>query len=123
MAYLKNHPYLVIDTKFFDQDFKDHLLATFGNIDEETNGLLIKSENWQALNLLEEKYREKVKCIYIDPPYNTGSDGFIYKDNYKHSSWLSMMADRILATTPFLNNGGIFFCSIDDNELKAFLRI
>ncbi len=62
MAYLKNHPYLVIDTKFFDQDFKDRLfneLAKKGiDLDEEIGGLLIKSENWQALNLLQEKYRE-----------------------------------------------------------------
>lgn len=87
--YLKEHPFLVVDTKYFDQEFKDNLYASFDDLDEAVGGLIIKSENWQALNLMMEKYREKVKCIYIDPPYNTGNDEFIYKDNYQHSSWLS----------------------------------
>ncbi|MBZ5529695.1 MAG: site-specific DNA-methyltransferase, partial [Acidobacteriia bacterium] len=75
---LKNHPSLVLDTQFFDADFKDRLLATIDNLDEQTDGLLINSENLQALRLLLERYRGRAKCIYIDPPYNTGSDGFIY---------------------------------------------
>jgi adenine-specific DNA-methyltransferase len=53
------------------------LLASIGDLDEQTDGLLIESENFQALNLLQERYREQVKCIYIDPPYNTGGDGFL----------------------------------------------
>jgi len=77
--FLKTHPYLVLDTKFFHQVFKDRLLATFDDLDDATGGLMVKSENWQALNLLQERYREQVKCIYIDPPYNTGSDDFLYK--------------------------------------------
>jgi len=72
--FLKGHPYLVLDTKFFPQEFKDRLLASFENLDDATGGLMVKSENWQALNLLQERYREQVKCIYIDPPYNTGND-------------------------------------------------
>jgi adenine-specific DNA-methyltransferase len=79
--------------------------------------VLIKSENFQALNLLLEKYRGKVKCIYIDPPYNTGSDEFLYKDRYQHSSWLSMMADRLALARETLRNDGVIFVSIDDNEV------
>jgi len=67
--FLKGHPTLVLDTKHFDRDFVDRLLGSFDNLDEMTDGLLIHSENFQALNLLIEKYREKVKCIYIDPPF------------------------------------------------------
>jgi len=77
-AYLKDNPYLVIDTKLFGQEFKDRILSSFDDIDEAVGGLMMNSENWQALNLIQEKYHEKVKCIYIDPPFNTGSDEFIY---------------------------------------------
>jgi len=83
-----------VDTKYFSEEFKERLLeklGELGNLDDLIDGILIKSEDWQALNLLLEKYKEKVKCIYIDPPYNTGSDEFLYKDKYQHSSWLSMM--------------------------------
>jgi adenine-specific DNA-methyltransferase len=123
-ADIKEHPFLVLDTKFFDQGFKDKLLASFDDLEEATGGLMIKSENWQALNLMQEKYMEKVKCIYIDPPYNTGKDEFIYKDSYQSSSWLSMMGDRIENGKNLLKDTGIFFSSIDDNEetrLKSLL--
>ncbi|MCS4238291.1 site-specific DNA-methyltransferase [Myroides odoratus] len=113
---LRNEPFLVVDTKFFSEEFKDKILAEFDNLDEETNGLLINSENFQALNVLQEKYQEKVKTIYIDPPYNTGDDGFIYKDDLSHSSWLSFMSDRILYSNKLLNENGSFFCQINDKE-------
>lgn len=108
-AYLKEHPFLVIDTKFFDREFKDELLASFDDLDEATGGLMIKSENWQALNLMQEKYREKVKCIYMDPPYNTGNDEFLYKDKYRHSSWLTMMENRLRLSKELLEPFGFLF--------------
>jgi adenine-specific DNA-methyltransferase len=122
VEFLKTHPYLVLDTKFFPQEFKDRLLATFEDLDDAIGGLLVKSENWQALNLLQERYRNQVKCIYIDPPYNTGIDGFDYKDNYQHSTWLSMMIDRLHMGSIFLSNKGTYNISIDDTELPE-LRI
>jgi adenine-specific DNA-methyltransferase len=93
--FLEANPHLVLDTKFFDEDFKDRLLASIEDLDAQLDGLLIESENFQALNLLQERYREGVKCIYIDPPYNTGGDGFLYKDAYQHSTWLTMMDNRL----------------------------
>jgi len=120
IEFLKSHPYLVLDTKFFPQEFKDRLLATFDDLDDATGGLMIKSENWQALNLLQERYREQVKCIYIDPPYNTGSDEFLYKDNYQHSSWLTMMADRLVLAKKILNDFGAISLTLDDNENARF---
>lgn len=122
--YLFAHPHLALDTKFFDSHFKERLLPklkkfdglTVQNLDAEIGGLMIHSENWQALNLIKEKYRENVKAIYIDPPYNTGNDEFIYKDNYQHSSWLSMIADRIKLSFELLQETGAFFCTTDDNE-------
>lgn len=94
-------------------------------VDEECNGLLINSENFQALELLQEKYREAVKCVYIDPPYNTGDNDFIYKDSFMGSSWLTMMLDRLNTCKNIMNQSGVLFSSIDDNEvgeLKVLLK-
>jgi adenine-specific DNA-methyltransferase len=113
---LNQEPYLVLDTKFFSQDFKDKLLAEFNDLDEETNGILIKSDNFQALSLLSGQYEESISCIYIDPPYNTGDDGFNYKDNFKSSSWLTMMSQLNPLVLKFLNSFGAFFASCDENE-------
>jgi len=116
VAFLKDHPTLVLDTRHFDAGFVDRLLGSVDDLDGKTDGLLIHSENFQALSLLLEKYREKVKCIYIDPPYNTGNDEFIYKDTYQHSSWLSMMLDRIQLSKALLAVEGSHYCQIDTNE-------
>lgn len=113
---LNDNPHLMIDTALFDDKFKHELLASFDDIEEATDGTLIHGENFQALNLLLEKYRNKVDCCYIDPPYNTGGRDFLYKDNYQHSSWLSMMADRLDITQDHLSKEGAIFTNIDDNE-------
>jgi adenine-specific DNA-methyltransferase len=119
VEWLKANPYLVLDTAFFGQEFRDKLLASIEDLDEKTDGLLIESENFQALNLLWARYRERVKCIYIDPPYNTGNDEFLYKDNYQYSSWLSMMRDRLSLGHEVLAKDGAYFMSIDDIESAA----
>ena len=113
---------LPIDTRYFDEEFKLRLLEAITDehsLDEVMDGLLVKSENFQALNLISQKYREHVKCIYIDPPYNTGSDEFIYKDNYQHSSWLTMMTDRLRKGMDLLPADGAIFISIDYNEMPS----
>ena len=119
--FLEHNPYLVVDTRFFNQAFKDALLASFPNLDEQTDGLLIHSENFQALELLQERYRQAVQCIYIDPPYNTGNDGFAYKDNYQHSSWASMVADRLRIGKSLQTRASVIFASMDDGE-QSLLR-
>jgi adenine-specific DNA-methyltransferase len=70
---------------------------------------------------MRQKYREQVKCIYIDPPYNTGEDGFTYKDAYPHSSWLTMMLDRLTAPYMTLNEEGVLLCSYKnpDNDPRG----
>jgi len=123
VAFLKTHPTLVLDTKHFNQDLRDRLLASFEDLDGMTNGLLIHSENFQALNLLAGGYRGQVQFTYIDPPYNTGSDGFLYKDNYQHSSWLNMMWDRVMLMRVLMHKSGRLFCSIDDRENDLLLRM
>ena len=111
------------DTKFFDADFKMRLLAQIPDIDEQCDGVLIHSENFQALNLLQERYREQVKCTYIDPPYNTEDDGFIYKDCYKDSSWLSMIFNRSVISDPLLADIGSTFISIGDEEQELLASL
>lgn len=123
VEWLRANPHLVLDTRHFDRDFEDRLLGSIEDLDEKTDGLLINSENFQALNLLQERYREQVKCIYIDPPYNTGDDGFLYKDNYQHSSWLAMMQDRLQVGHELLDEDGIVYSSIDDHELLNLCKL
>jgi adenine-specific DNA-methyltransferase len=121
--FLKANPYLVLDTRHFSEDFKWRLLASFDDLDEQCDGLLIHSENFQALNLLMERYRGQVKCVYIDPPYNTGSDNdFAYKDDYQHGSWLSMMVDRAALARGLSASSSGIFVSTDDGEY-ANLRL
>ena len=115
--FLKENPFLVLDTQFFSAEFKHKLLASIDNMDEQCNGLLINSENFQALELIQEKYMETVKCVYIDPPYNTGSDNsFSYKDNYQHSSWASMMNDRSCLLKNLMTKMATMWVSTDDGE-------
>lgn len=115
-GFLEAHPFLMIDTKFFDEGFTDRLLGTFEDLDASTGGLMIKSENFQALNLLQSKYGKKVSCIYIDPPYNTGNNEFLYKDGFKESSWLAMIHNRISNSYPLIKDNGSFFCQTDYHE-------
>lgn len=121
--FLKENETLVVDTAYFSSEFKHKLLASIDHFDEQCNGLMISSENFQALNLLREKFAEQVKCVYIDPPYNTGGDDFVYKDNYQESSWLSCLYDRLLLTTPFFKEGGSIAVSIDIKELDKLIAL
>ena len=117
VAFMQAHPTLVLDTRHFDADFTDRLLASFDDLDGMTDGLLIHSENYQALNLLREKYAEQVKCIYIDPPYNTGQENdFMYKDDYQHSSWMAMMLGCLTASRELASPLSGIFVSTDDGE-------
>lgn len=116
-------PYLLIDTKFFSMDFKNKLLSEFDNLDEQIDGVLINSENFGALNLLQERYREQLKSIYIDPPYNTSASEILYKNSYKHSSWMSMVADRIHSSKELLNKEGVLCATIDDVEFTKLYSI
>jgi len=113
----EKYKHLPIDTKYF-KDLELEILSLFDNLDNALDGWLIKSENYQALNILLPKFKEKVQTIYIDPPYNTGSDGFIYKDRYQHSSWLTMMENRLSLTRELMKDDAVIFVSIDDNEIE-----
>lgn len=116
IAFLKAHPTLVIDTKYFSIAFIDRLLACFDNLDRTTDGLLIHAENFQALNLLLAKYRGKVQCIYIDPPFNTDDSQFAFKDSYRNSTWLSLMMDRLTLGAQYLTTNGTMYLHLDHNS-------
>ena len=116
-AFLERHPTLVVNTANFDAEFRDRLLESIEDLEAITDGWLVNSENYQALRLLERGLYERVKCVYIDPPYNTGSDEFIYKDAYRHSSWLAMIKERLTLGRRLLAEDGSIFVSIDDNEV------
>ncbi|WP_208370679.1 site-specific DNA-methyltransferase [Helicobacter pylori] len=84
--------------------------------DRNTN-YLIKGNNLIALHSLKKKFAKQVKCIYIDPPYNTGNDSFNYNDNFNHSSWLVFMKNRLEAAREFLSDDGSIYINLDYNEV------
>ena len=86
------------------------------NVDEQTNGLLINSENFQALELLQEKLSNRVKCVYIDPPYNAPASEVLYKNSFKHSAWISMMDSRLSLSKRLLSADGSHCIAIDKYE-------
>ena len=97
------------------------------DIQRDENGivrenLIIKGNNLTALHTLKQQFRGQVKLIYIDPPYNTGSDSFGYNDNFNHSGWLTFMRNRLEIAKELLTDDGVFFASCDDNE-QAYLKI
>ncbi|MXX39045.1 MAG: site-specific DNA-methyltransferase, partial [Gemmatimonadetes bacterium] len=108
VEFLKARPTLVLDSKHFDRDFVDRLLGSFDDLDGMTDGVLIHGENFHALHFLSEEYKGQLQCVHIDPPYNTQTSGFLYKNEYQHSSWLAMMQNRIAATVPLLRREGAF---------------
>ena len=116
IEFLKQNPFLVLDTAFFDAKFKHQLVKGMENVDEQTNGLLINSENFQALELLQEKFARRAKCAYIDPPYNAKSSEIMYKNTFKHASWLSLMENRINVARNLLRDDSVFEIAIDEVE-------
>jgi adenine-specific DNA-methyltransferase len=114
--FLRQNPSLVLDTAHFSVDFTARLLASIDDLDASTTGVLFHAENFQALQLMQARYRGKVDCVFIDPPYNTGGDGFAYKDGYQHSCWLSMMDNRLACARSLMSASAAFFATISDQE-------
>jgi adenine-specific DNA-methyltransferase len=114
--FLKNNPYLIIDTGFYDRQFTEALLQSFDNIDEQIDGVICHSDNYQALRLLKARYSDEVKCVYIDPPYNTDVSSIPYKNNYRHSSWGTLMRDRLKELSNIMSDDSAIFVSIDKAE-------
>jgi adenine-specific DNA-methyltransferase len=119
------HPryrYLPIDTKHFP-DLELPIVALFDNLDDALDGWLIKSENYQALNTILPKFRGRVRCIYIDPPYNSKTTEIAYINRYKHSSWLTLMENRLRLSKWFATKDGSHVVAIDENEQEVLGRL
>ncbi|MBH0273940.1 site-specific DNA-methyltransferase [Helicobacter pylori] len=108
---LLENEFLPLDTIYF-KDLEEEIKNLFS--ENEINGTLIKSENYQALNSLKNRYKEAIDCIYIDPPFNTGSD-FAYIDRFQDSTWLSLMHNRLQLAYDFLSPQGSFYLHLDNN--------
>ena len=116
-TFLKANPYLLVDTNLLPQSLREEILESIDNLDDQCSGVLIHSENFQALTLAKAKLQKSLDCIYADPPYNTTEESFVYKNQYRHSSWLSMIFGSSSAALPLIKHNGQFFMAIDDAEL------
>jgi len=110
-------PKVLTGFKRYDQD-GEHAVTEL-SLDDN---LIIKGNNLLALHTLKEVYAGKVKLIYIDPPYNTGSDSFGYNDSFNHSAWLTFMKNRLDVAFGLLRKDGIIFVQCDDSE-QAYLKV
>lgn len=123
---LEFEPYLVLDTRYFSENFKDTLISEIDELDDQIKGVLFNSENFQALNLMSEKFNSKIQTIYIDPPFNLDdSKDFLYSVNYKDSSWLSMLQGRVELSKTLLDDGANYFvrCDVNGNYLVRSLLL
>ncbi|EJQ4637521.1 TPA: site-specific DNA-methyltransferase [Campylobacter upsaliensis] len=113
-----------IDVLFARKALQNFELIGQGDLKKNLNNanLLIKGNNLLALHSLKKKFANKVKLIYIDPPYNTGNDSFNYNDNFNHSTWLTFMKNRLEIAREFLRDDGVIFIQCDDNE-QAYLKV
>ena len=121
--FLKENQNLIVDTKNFSTTFRDRLIASIDDIDEKTNGLMINSENFQALKFLLNKYRESIQTVYIDPPYNTPYSQILYKNNYLNSSWLSLLNNTMTFVSKFWTKDFSYGLAIDDFEYANLAKL
>ena len=118
----KKYKHLPIDTKYF-KDLELEILGLFDNLDESLDGWLIKSENYQALNTILPKFKERMQTIYIDPPFNKEQDAdYFYSVKYKDSSWVTLLENRLQLAKDILNPKGSIFVRCDYNG-NMFVRI
>ena len=117
--FLRTQPTLVVDTRHFPSEFTARLLEAIDGLNEQTNGVLFHSENFQALSMMQARYQDRVKCIYIDPPYNSKTSEIAYKNTYKHSSWIALMDSRLKLSKKLATTDGSHITAIDENEQEV----
>ena len=123
VEFLKANNKLVLDTRFFDDSFKAQLVASIENFDEQCDGLLINGDNFHGLTLLQNQYRHGFQSVYIDPPYNTSGSEIAYKNEYRHSSWLSLMGSRLGTSRTLMSSSSIICVAIDDAEAPYLIQL
>ncbi len=119
--FLHKNKYLVLDTTHFGEEFKNSLLGNLENLESQIGGYLFHTDNYQGLRLIQNKFSNKVKCVYLDPPYNTEVSAIPYKNNYRHSSWATMMADRLALIEKTMCEASACYVSIDKNERDSLV--
>ena len=111
----KEYQFLPIDTKYF-KDLELEILNSFDNLDQSLDGWLIKSENWQALNTILPKFKEKIQTIYIDPPFNKEQEAdYFYSVKFKDATWITMLENRLRLARDLLKDTGSIFVRCDYN--------
>lgn len=111
-------PKVMVNAKRYTKDGVEEI-TSFAKDDN----LIIKGNNLLAIKSLLSRYEGKIKCIYIDPPYNTGNDGFGYNDKFTTSAWLNFMRDRLIIAKKLLSKDGLIFVSIDISRENANGRV
>lgn len=117
--------YLMADTACLNDELKADLIGCIQSVDESLGGVIVNSDNYQSLSLSDAKYRKSVGAVYIDPPYNTDASAILYKNDYKDSSWISLVHDRLSRCRDLMRDDGIIGVAIDDEEfsyLNALLK-
>ena len=109
---------LYIDTSYFDDVFTEKLLSCLDGLDGLIGGNLINSDNFQGLSLISKRYMANVDLFYIDPPYNTAASEILYKNDYRHSSWIALMADRLDLARNLMSSEATMQVAIDDAEFS-----
>ena len=111
------YPKVLVGAKRYTKDGVEENVTTFS----ENDNLIIKGNNLLALSSLLKRYEGRVKCIYIDVPYNTGNDSFGYNDRFNHSSWLTFIKNRLELAHKLLSNAGSIAISVDNYEIGYLL--
>lgn len=123
LDYLKENHFLMVDTSLYSSDFKYELLSSVDDLDDSVDGLLVHGDNFQALSLMQERYRESIDGVYIDPPYNTDASAIMYKNGFKDSSWLSLMHNRLQLAHALMKEDALISVAIDDQEVAPLRAI
>jgi len=120
--FLSSHPLLLVDTRHFEPPFKERLLAGIDELAASTSGILVNAQNFDALGLLEAEFAQSVDSFYLDPPYNTDAAPINYKNEFRHSTWLSMLESPLRRSLRLLAENAVGCVTIDDFEV-AHLRL
>ena len=112
--FLAENPSLVLDTAYFPDTFKHKLESSIDDLEESCRGLIVNSENFQAIELIKDKYLDSVSVHYIDPPFNLNSGAdYVYRTDYKDSTWLTLLNNRIERCKPMLKESSLVFVRCD----------
>ena len=117
MEFLQANKNLLVDTTWFSSHFTEAVLNAQADFDADLSGIVVSSEATQAVRLLRRWLSDRVGVLLADPPYNTGSDGFPYKDSYQHASWLTMISDFLVVMKTVMRADALCACFIDDHEM------